>query len=74
MYAWDNASFHLDIALIYIGTGYYDFLGRLQDGLKAMVLAYLISSYGIPMLASWIIGKIGRINERLKAIFHLLIF
>lgn len=39
-----------------------------QDGLRAMVLAYLISPYGIPMLAGWIIGSVGRINERLKAI------
>ena len=39
-----------------------------QDGLRAMVLAYLISPFGIPILASWLLGKIGQVNERLKAI------
>ena len=43
-------------------------LGEKQDGLRAMVLAYLISPYGIPIFAGWIIGSVGRINERLKAI------
>ncbi len=43
-------------------------LKDMQDGLRAMVLAYLISPFGIPMLASWLIGRIGQINERLKAI------
>ena len=43
-------------------------LGEKQDGLRAMVLAYLISPYGIPILAAWVIGSVGRINERLKAI------
>jgi hypothetical protein len=44
------------------------FLGEVQDGIKTMVLAYLISPYGIPMFAAWLIGKIGLINEWLKAI------
>lgn len=44
------------------------FLGETQDGIKALVLAYLISPYGVPMLAAWLIVKIGQVNERLKAI------
>lgn len=43
------------------------FLGEVQDGLKAMLLAYLISPYGIPMFAAWLIGTIEQLNERLKA-------
>ncbi len=43
-------------------------LKDMQDGLRAMVLAYLISPFGIPILASWLLGKIGQVNERLKAI------
>ncbi|NMA49184.1 MAG: hypothetical protein GX947_05365 [Tissierellia bacterium] len=43
-------------------------LGEVQDGIKAMILAYLVSPYGIPLLTSWLIGKIGQINERLKTI------
>lgn len=44
------------------------FLKDVQDGLKAMVLAYLISPYGIPLFATWLLGKIGDINQRLKSI------
>ena len=44
------------------------FLGKTQDGIMAPVLAYLISPYGVPMLASWLIGKIGQVNEWVKAI------
>jgi len=43
-------------------------LGEKQDGIKILVLAYLISPYGLPMLTTWMIGKIGQVNERLKAI------
>ena len=43
-------------------------LREMQDGLRAMVLAYLVSPYGIPMLAALIIGSVGQINERLKSI------
>jgi hypothetical protein len=44
------------------------FLGETQDGITALVLAYLISPYGVPMLASWLIGRIGQVNEWVKAI------
>lgn len=44
------------------------FLGEVQDGIKAMILAYLVSPYGIPMFAGWLIGILQTANERLKAI------
>lgn len=43
-------------------------LGEIGEGLKALFAAYLISPYGIPMFAAWLIGKIDGVNERLKAI------
>ncbi len=43
-------------------------LGEVGEGLKALLAAYLISPYGVPMLAAWLIGTVGGINERLKAI------
>ena len=43
-------------------------LGEVGEGLKALLAAYLISPYGVPMLAAWLIGAVGGINERLKAI------
>lgn len=43
-------------------------IGEVGEGLKALLAAYLTSPYGIPMLAAWLIGAVGEINERLKAI------
>ena len=58
----------LSLLLFTLALAIMILLREMQDGLKAMVLAYLISPYGIPILAAWIIGSVGRINERLKAI------
>ncbi|MDD3613907.1 MAG: CD1845 family protein [Clostridia bacterium] len=38
------------------------------NGIYAIVLAYLVSPYGIPMFAAWLIGTIQAANERLKSI------
>ena len=43
------------------------FLGEVQDGIKTMVLAYLISPYGIPMFTGWIIEILQVANEWLKS-------
>ena len=43
----------------------------LQDGtggLKIMILAWLISPYGIPLFASWLVEKVNNLNGRLKVI------
>lgn len=58
----------LALLLFALALGTIIFLGEMQDGLKIMVLAYLISPYGIPLFTSWLIGEIGQINKRLKAI------
>ena len=43
-------------------------LGEVGEGLKAMLAAYLISPYGVPLLASWLIGAVDGLNNWLKAI------
>lgn len=58
----------LALLLFVLALGIMIFLGEVQDGIKAMVLAYLISPYGIPLFASWLIGKLQVANERLKSI------
>lgn len=58
----------LALILFALALGIMIFLGEVQDGIKAMVLAYLISPYGIPLLAGWLIGKLQAVNERLKSI------
>ena len=54
--------------LFALGFAAMVFLGDTNEGLTAMFIAYLISPYGIPLLASWLIGKITGVNECLKAI------
>lgn len=51
-----------------LGLAIMLFVGEIGEGLKALLVAYLISPYGIPMFAAWLIGKIDGVNERLKAI------
>lgn len=58
----------LALLLFTLALGIMIFLGEAQEGIKVLVFSYLISPYGFPMLAAWIIGKIGQINERLKAV------
>lgn len=58
----------LALLLFALALGIMIFLGEVQDGIKAMVLAYLISPYGIPLLAGWLIGKLQAVNERLKSV------
>lgn len=43
-------------------------LGEVGEGLKGLLIAYLISPYGVPLLAAWLIGTVDGINERLKSI------
>ena len=58
----------LALLLFTLALGIMIFLGETQEGLKAMLLAYLISPYGIPLLAGELIGKLQAVNERLKSI------
>lgn len=58
----------LAFIIFVIALGTMIFLGEVQDGIKAMILAYLVSPYGIPMFAGWLIGILQTANERLKAI------
>ncbi len=43
-------------------------LRETSEGIRIIVLAYLISPYGIPMFASWLIAKIEGLNDMLKSI------
>ena len=58
----------LAFVLFAIGLATMLLLGETNEGLKVLFIAYLISPYGIPMLAAWFLGTIGGINERLKSI------
>ena len=58
----------LAFILFAIGLATMLLLGETNEGLKVLFITYLISPYGIPMLAAWFLGTIGGINERLKSI------
>lgn len=51
-----------------IALGTMILLGQFSDGLKIVVLAWLISPYGIPLFASFLVKLVDELNSRLKAI------
>lgn len=44
------------------------FFREMGEGFRMMFLAYLISPYGIPLAASWLIGLFDGISERMRMI------
>lgn len=44
------------------------FFGEIGEGVRMMFLAFLISPYGIPMVASGMIGVIDGISKRMRLI------
>lgn len=43
-------------------------LGDIREGLNILFLAYLISPYGLPIIASGLIGLVDGINEKIARI------
>ncbi len=58
----------LVLLLFTLALGIIIFLGEAKEGIKVLVLAYTISPYGLPLLASRFIGELQVANERLKSI------
>ena len=58
----------LAFVLFALGLASIVLLGDVKQGLTALFIAFLLSPYGLPMIAAWLIGTIGGINERLKSI------
>lgn len=54
--------------LFLLGLAAIIFLGDTRQGMSALFIAFLLSPYGVPMFAAWLIGTVGGINERLKSI------
>lgn len=48
----------------------YIFTGARVNGIIGLVIAYLLSPYGIPMFAIMMLGVIHRIRENLKYIIY----
>ena len=58
----------LSFVVLMIALGTIFILRETSEGIKAIVLAYLISPYGIPLFAAWLISKIEGLNDLLKSV------
>lgn len=58
----------LSFVVFMIALGTIFILRETSEGIRIIVLAYLISPYGIPMFAAWLIAKIEGLNNMLKSI------
>ncbi len=58
----------LSFVVFMIALGTIFILRETSEGIRIIVLAYLISPYGIPMFAAWLIAKIEGLNDMLKSI------
>lgn len=58
----------LSFVVFMIALGTIFILRETSEGIRIIVLAYLISPYGIPMFAAWLIAKIEGLNNMLKLI------
>lgn len=57
----------LSFVVFMIALGTIFILRETSEGIKYIVLAYLISPYGIPMFAAWLIARIEGLNNLLKS-------
>lgn len=58
----------LSFVVFMIALGTIFILRETSEGIKYIVLAYLISPYGIPMFAAWLIARIEGLNNLLKSV------
>lgn len=58
----------LSFVVFMIALGTIFILKETSEGIKYIVLAYLISPYGIPLFAAWLIAKVEGLNDMLKSI------
>ena len=52
--------------IVFLASLVLFFAAGLWAGLSWLVIAFLISPYGLPMAAAWLTGKIGGINYALR--------
>lgn len=52
--------------IIFLASLVLFFTTGLWAGLSRLVIAFLISPYGLPMAAAWLVGIIGGVNDTLK--------
>ena len=58
----------LAFVIFAVALGTMVLLGEFWEGVKIVVLAWLISPYGIPLFASFLVELVDGLNSKLKAI------
>lgn len=52
--------------IVFLGALVLFFIAGFWQGVSWLVLAFLISPYGLPMAAAWLVGIIGGVNGALR--------
>lgn len=52
--------------IVFLASLVLFFTARMWAGLAWLVIAFLISPYGLPMAAAWLVGMIGGANHALR--------
>ncbi len=52
--------------LVFLGAIILFFVAGFWEGLSWLVIAFLLSPYGLPMMAAWLTGMIGGVNGMLR--------
>lgn len=52
--------------IVFLASLVLFFVAGFLPGLSWLVIAFLISPYGLPMAAVWLVGKIGAVNLLLR--------
>lgn len=52
--------------IVFLASLILFFTAGLWAGLSWLVIAFLISPYGLPLAAAWLVGLIGGLNEALR--------
>jgi hypothetical protein len=53
--------------LLFIASIIMLFTGQTAGGIAFLAIAFLVSPYGLPAFAAWLVGKLNSINASLKA-------
>ena len=52
--------------IVFIASVIMLFSGQTAEGIAFMVIAFLLSPYGLPSFAAWLVGKLDGVTDSLK--------
>ena len=63
---WSGAVLGILSGIVFLASLVLFFTAGMWAGLAWLVIAFLISPYGLPMAAAWLVGMIGGANHALR--------